>query len=97
MRLCAAILLALVTAPAQAADVEALVLYEHRSNAFRGGNEPTEDMVCGGATITWRSFELDVCHGYIARDCDANARCRAEPGTKIATRWYPGRTRRALR
>jgi hypothetical protein len=90
-----------------AVEVEPLVMYKHRSNLFDGppfnrNAESTEDFVCAGASIKWRTVELDACHGLIARDCNylrtsvTAAPCKWEQGTEVSTRWYP-RRRRGLR
>lgn len=97
-----------ITQHVHAADVEALVMYEHRSNLFDGppfnrNPESTEDFVCAGASIRWRTVELDACHGIVSRDCNylrtsiTAAPCEWQQGTKVSTRWYPGRKRRGLR
>jgi hypothetical protein len=82
---------------AHAAEVEAVVIYDHTSALSRGypfndQDEWSVDFVGAGITITAgkrRAWEIDLAHGRKMFDNDG----QWEEGSKVAVRWYPGRGR----
>ena len=81
-----------------AAEVEAVIVYDHTSDLTRGypfndQAEPTQDYVGAGVTITLgaaKRFELDLTHGRKRLDGRGNA---WESGSQVQLRFYPGRKR----
>lgn len=78
---------------------EFLVVYAHQSDIFRGsllpwesyGNEfqePTNDYVALGATVSLGRWEIDATHGVKVIDCNLKYRCDWEGGTEVSTRYY---------
>jgi hypothetical protein len=70
-----------------------LVKGQHASNAFKRPPEPTFDRLSIGARLEIGNFEVDVTHGYAARDCANIRECSWKPSTEIEGNWTPGKGR----